>query len=109
MANFDDALAFEKWVDAKFKSLKFPEDAEVKDPVFETPGLNFWTYERIVKFPDKHIRVWEHYSKKKGLQLSSRNGFSFHYGTLAADPEDYESDDPVDIRIDNSGSPAHLH
>jgi hypothetical protein len=68
-----------------------------------------------MRFSDnKYIRIAERYEKWGGLVgLSRKNSYAYHYGDIVKSGDAglpaYGPGDPVDIRIDNSCSPIHLH
>jgi hypothetical protein len=113
-----DYPKYKAWFDGEHSALVLPNDSsEITAP---TVGLahslsTTWTLKWILKFGDgKYLRVQEHYNKVTGLiGLSRRQAFAFHYGPIGAvTPDgipDRKSNDPVDLRIDNSGAPAHMH
>jgi hypothetical protein len=106
---FADLLAYQQWFDRERSRLTIPSDCSCAEPQLE--GTMFaWTLKWFLKFPDKHIRVQERYSKQKGLYLSQRLGYSFHYGNNCnKNDEEYSHADPVDIRLDNSDPKLRYH
>lgn len=73
-----------------------------------------WRFRWVIVFPDhKYIQIRERWKKIAGLQEARRERFAYHYGSIGKVDGDgvpiAESSDPVDLRIDNSGSPVHLH
>ena len=112
-----DYLEYKKVVESSLNALRLPpRTSESGDYQFTTAGISVyaWTFEWVVKFSDnKYLRVWEQYARVRGLQESRRVRFSFHYGPIPQDNSNgeirYTPSDPVDIRIDDYRSPAHLH
>lgn len=110
-----DYFEFKRWFEKQRAALKIPKDcAEPEPPTISVSTSYCWTFEWYLTFSDgKYIRIWEHYNKRKGLYTGRRLQFAFHYGPrVTSDTEGippHQHDDPVDIRIDNSQSAAHLH
>ncbi len=74
-----------------------------------------WTVEVFFDFADqKHIRIWESFSKIAGLQMSRRLQWAYHYGGDEVIDEAGKAvrgapNDPVDLRIDTCGGRVHMH
>lgn len=84
------------------------------DPVYVRATLYAWTFEWVLEFSaTRYIRVWEQYGRVPGLQESRRVRFAFHYGPITGRDGSgnivHAFGDPVDIRVDDFNSPAHLH
>lgn len=64
-------------------------------------------------FPDNYIQIREFHQKVAKLQESQRVKFSYHYGPIVQLEKNgiptWNPSDPVEIRIDNSDQPVHLH
>jgi hypothetical protein len=112
----DDYFAYERWFEKRHDALTLPVDCiEPVDPILKYTSQYTWEMEWILIFTDprSYVRIRELFAKRAGLSFSRRLKFSYHYGPLirtAADglPE-WESSDPVFVRIDNSNRPPHLH
>jgi len=110
-----DYSAFATWFDTKRSRLKIPADcSDLFGPRAERITMFRWRFEWALSFQDqKYIRIWEQYDKAAGLAQSQRVALSYHYGALANTDADgkpvYHSHNPVDIRIDVTGSEGHLH
>ncbi len=109
-------LDFRKWFDEKIEGVSIPADAkELLGPSFTVTGSQIWTLDWILEFGDgKYLRIREHYAKERGLiGMSRRESFAYHYGPISGKGPDglpvRNSGDAVDIRIDNSQRPAHMH
>lgn len=110
-----DYLSFRPDFDEKFGKLKLPPDCIVQEPFWEiSRPPHFWQVEMFLRFSDEtHIRIWEHYGKFGGLQLSRRQQWAYHYGpTTKKDSRGEvlrgEPTDPLFIRIDTCDG-LHLH
>jgi hypothetical protein len=113
-----DYSAYKAWFDGEHSKLVLPDDCrEVLPPATRrTTEISLvWTLEWILEFADgKYLRVQEHFNKIRGLiGLSRRQAFAYHYGPFSLRgsggiPE-RNSNDPVDLRIDTSDGPAHMH
>lgn len=73
-----------------------------------------WTFEWVLEFSaNKYMRVWEQYGRVPGLQEARRVRFAFHYGPITSRDNSGKIEryygDPVDIRVDDFNTPAHLH
>lgn len=110
-----DYFEFKRDFDKKRSKLKLPTDCqELMPPSVDVASLYGWSFEWILTFADhKYLRVWEHHSKRPGLQDAARKSFAYHYGPITGqDPEGKllrANTDPVDIRIDTSPRPVHMH
>lgn len=111
-----DYLQFSREFEKFHAKLRLPQNCIEPAPPTTIPvGFYFWRFEWQLIFKDdnKYLRIWERYTKLKGLDLSHRVSFAFHYGAVVEHDNDglavRDSQDPVDIRIDNINGPAHLH
>jgi hypothetical protein len=111
-----DYLQFKTWFDQEYTKLKTPADcSELLSPTVVPTSSVLWTFRWFLGFTDgKYIQIKEHYSKQAGLiQQSHRASFAYHYGPVVRKSPDGvpigESINPVDIRIDTSHGPVHMH
>jgi hypothetical protein len=113
-----DYTAFRAFVDKEYGELakSLPPDCVESHPldiVRATPDS--WHLRWYLEFSDnKYIRVAERYEKfSKMMGVSRRVNVAYHYGQIVNKGADglpgYLGSDPVDIRIDDSCSPIHLH
>jgi hypothetical protein len=111
----DDYLAYKRWFEAEHDELTIPVDCIELDPVLSYSNQYTWDLRWFLVFtnPISHIRIKENFAKIAGLQKSRRISFAYHYGpTVRTDSDgtpEGEPSDPVFVRIDNAGRPAHLH
>jgi hypothetical protein len=111
-----DYVNFKRRFDQSYAKLKLPPDCvEQKSPTVTNVRLFSWMFDWVLVFPDdkKYVRIRESHDKVAGLALSRRLGFVLHYGPIVHQDADgniiWQSHDPVDIRIDNSPRPVHMH
>ena len=83
-------------------------------PSADVASMYGWSFEWILTFADqKYLRIWEHHGKRSGLQDAARKAFAYHYGPITGQYPDgkllWTRTDPVEIRIDTSPQPAHMH
>lgn len=111
-----DYATFRAFVDEKYKALVFPSDCSETLPLDIKQATQVsWHLRWYLEFTDnKYIRVAERYEKWPNmLGLSKRINVAYHYGDIARRTSDglpgHLGKDPVDIRIDDSCSPIHLH
>ncbi len=112
----DDYFAYKRWFEAGHDAVTLPVDCiEPADPVLRYSNQYTWETEWFLIFtnPQSHIRIKENFARRTGLYLSRRINFAYHYGPtvrtgLSGMPDGIPSD-PVFVRIDNAGRPAHLH
>lgn|SRR5208337_3491294 len=116
MSTDADYLNFRRKFDQSYGKLKLPPCCvELKPPTASNVHLYSWAFDWVLVFADdnKYLRVRESHEKVAGLDLSRRMGFVFHYGPIAQRDTDgsiiRQSNDPVDIRIDNSRGRVHMH
>jgi len=116
MSTDADYLSFRRRFDQSYGKLKLPLGCvEQKPPTASNKHLYSWTFDWVLVFTDdnKYLRVRESHEKVAGLDLSRRMGFVFHYGPIVQRDTDgniiRQSNDPVDIRIDNSRGHVHMH
>ena len=106
---------FKRDFDEKRGKLKLPTDChEQMPPSVEVASQYGWTFEWILTFDDhKYLRIREHHGKIAGLLDAVRKSFAFHYGPITGKDFDgnllWAPTDPVEIRIDTSPHPAHMH
>jgi hypothetical protein len=110
-----DCIVYQRDFDKRRARIELPGDSEEQGPTIANVGFYFWTLTWVIFFEDKkyYLRVWERWDKQKGLLLSKRNSLAYHYGpTPRLDKKgmpEYLATDPVEIRVDNSCQPIHLH
>jgi hypothetical protein len=111
-----DYIQFSASFQKKYAALVLPADcAEVLPATFKVSSSLVWTLDWCLQFADKrHLRIREHYARHTSMiGMSRRHSFAYHYGpTTVTGPDGLpvrDSAGPVDIRIDNSNMPAHLH
>ena len=113
----DDYFTYKRWFDQHYDALVFPADcSEPGPPPFQYTNQQTWTLQWFLVLsnePKVYIRIFEHYAKRARLLMSQRIHFSYHFGPVAAvDGQgipQYQSTDPVFVRIDNISRPPHLH
>lgn len=113
-----DYVAFRTFVDKEYGVLNqsLPPDCKESHPLdIIRPTADAWHLRWYLEFSDnKYIRVAERYEKfSKMIGLSRRVYVAYHYGEIVTRGPDglpgYLAADPVDIRIDDSCGPIHLH
>jgi len=111
-----DYSQFRAVVDAQYKALNLPPDCKEILPLEITVATSVsWHVRWYLEFNDnKYIRVAERYQKFAQLiGLSRRIYLALHYSEIVKRGDDglpgYIASDPVDIRIDDSCGPIHLH
>ena len=116
MSTHADYLSFKRRFDQSYVKLRIPPDCvEHTPPTVSNQHLYSWMFDWVLVFSEdkKYLRVRESHEKVAGLQLNRRMGFVFHYGLIVQQDSRNniirQSNDPVDIRIDNSRGPAHMH
>ena len=108
-------LPWRRDADAKYDALKFPPDCKELHQAFAVTNSRVWHFLWYLEFTDgKYVRVSERFDRWSGLDNASRKmSFAYHYGPIVNRGPDglpaHQAADPVDIRIDNSCRPAHLH
>ena len=113
-----DYPRFKAWFDEEHSKLELPDGcSQISEP--QTTRAHafspIWEIEWYLGFADrKYLRVWERYEKvAKLIDISRRLSFSYHYGLIAKQGPDgipvRNSDDPVEMRIDNARGIAHMH
>ena len=107
---------FRDFVDAQYKALVLPDDCKETLPLdIKVATMESWHLRWFLEFTDnKYIRVAERYEKfAKMLGTCRRVYVAYHYGDIVNRDSDglpgYLGSDPVDIRIDDSCGPIHLH
>jgi hypothetical protein len=113
----NDYFTYRKWFDGQYNVLTFPNEcSEPEGPTFAYSNQYTWSMEWFLTFnaaPESYVRVWEHFAKRSGLSLSRCISFAYHFGPILRKDKkgipERESSDPVFVRIDNHGGPAHLH
>ncbi|MGH9740877.1 MAG: hypothetical protein ACRD51_00850 [Candidatus Acidiferrum sp.] len=111
-----DYAQFRAFVDPQYNALVLPADCkEILALDIKVATSVSWHLSWLLEFTDnKYIRVAERYEKfAKLIGVSRRIYVAYHYGEIVNRNMDglpgYLSADPVDIRIDSSCSPIHLH
>jgi hypothetical protein len=111
-----DYTTFRTFVDKEYGTLTLPSDCKEIHPLDITrPTLDSWHLRWYLEFANnKYIRVAERYEKfSKMIGVSRRVYVAYHYGEIVMRGSDnlpgYLPADPVDIRIDDSCGPIHLH
>jgi hypothetical protein len=114
-----DYATFRTLVDKEYAALNqaLPEGCVESLPLDITRSTqDSWHLRWYLEFSDdnKYIRVAERYEKfSRMISVSRRVYVAYHYGQIMTRGDDglpgYLPADPVDIRIDDSCSPIHLH
>jgi hypothetical protein len=112
-----DLIEHKRWFQEQSSTRELPPECSEPLPATYYPygtSVHAWKFRWVIEFPDnKYIQMRERWKKVMGLQESRREMFAYHYGTIVSRGVDglpeSRSDDPVDLRIDNAGSPVHLH
>lgn len=110
-----DYIQFKKSFDTSYKTLELPAECKELDLSFYPASSLVWWLEWYLQFDDKkYARLWERYDRYGGMiNMSRRVSLAYHYGPVMRVGADklpaYDAKDPVDIRIDNSCQPIHLH
>jgi hypothetical protein len=109
-------ISFKKWADENHSALKLPADCRELQPQTTVIASSLvWTLTWYLQFgADRYVRIRERYDRIGGMiETSRRIQFAYHYGPIVKSGIDglplHQSNDPVDIRIDNVSAPAHLH
>jgi hypothetical protein len=112
----DDYFAYKRWFEVGHGSLALPVDCVEPDgPVLKYSNQYTWELEWYLIFtnPHSYVRIQENFAKRAGLYMSRRINFAYHYWPITkADLRGFPDKDPADpvfVRIDNAGRPAHLH
>lgn len=110
---------YRAYADKKYDSLIIPADCTETLKLTFTPADELaWFSRWYLEFNDqKYIRAVERFQRWPGLSgIAKRMAVAYHYGDIVRrNPEDNlpayldTGTDPVNIRIDNSGAPIHLH
>lgn len=107
---------FRGFVDAQYKTLVLPQDCKEILPLdIKVATSESWHLRWFLEFADnKYIRVAERYEKfAKMIGMCRRVYVAYHYGKIVNRDSNglpgYLASDPVDIRIDDSCGPIHLH
>jgi hypothetical protein len=103
--------------DKQYDTIVIPANCTEPLKLTFTPASDVaWSSRWYLEFSDgKYIRAVERFQKWPGLDgIAKKMAFAYHYGDVTRrNPDDnlpdYLPDDQVDIRIDNSGLPTHLH
>jgi hypothetical protein len=109
--------AYRAYADAEYDALVIPSDCTETLKLIFTPGSDVvWSSRWYLEFSDgKYVRAVERYQRWPGLTgIAKRMTIAYHYGDIVRrNPDDnlpaHLGSDPVDIRIDNSCAPIHLH
>jgi hypothetical protein len=111
-----DYSTFRNFVDTQYRALTLPPDCKEVLPLdIKTATSVSWHLRWFLEFDDnKYIRVAERYEKfAQMIGLSRRIYVALHYGEIVKRGDDglpgYLPADPVDIRIDDTCGPIHLH
>lgn len=111
-----DYVQFRAWFDKQRSTVQLPDDCtEIQPPDVKLAGWLVWTFTWYLRFEaDRYARLWERYDRWAGMVGESRKiSFAYHYGPImridAGGLPQHDSRDPVEVRIDNIGAPAHLH
>jgi hypothetical protein len=110
-----DVLAYQKDFDRRRARIILPPNSEEIGPTIENVGFYSWILNWVIFLDGKkhYLRVWERWERRAGLSISRRISLSYHYGPTPrlnkSGMPDYIATDPVEIRVDNSCQPIHLH
>jgi hypothetical protein len=108
---------YRPYSDQQYDALVIPADCTETLKLIFTPVSDVvWSSRWYLEFKDgKYIRAVERFQRWPGLSgIAKRMTVAYHYGDIVRrNPEDnlpgYLGEDQVDIRIDNSCAPIHLH
>jgi hypothetical protein len=111
-----DYTTFRTFVDKQYSALTLPADCKETHPLdIIRTTMDSWHLRWYLEFVDnKYIRIAERYENFAKLVGASRRVYvAFHYGEIVNRGSDglpgHKPANPVDIRIDDSCSPIHLH
>ncbi len=111
-----DYSTFRTFVDEQYQALTLPPDCKETLPLdIKVATSVSWHLRWFLEFTDnKYIRIAERYEKfAQMIGLSRRIYVARHYGQIVSRSDDglpgYLPADPVDIRIDDTCGPIHLH
>jgi len=107
---------FRALVDKNYDALVKPTDCTESLPLTFTPMSPVaWHLRWYLEFTDgKYVRIAERYQNWPGLiGIAKRVNVAYHYGSVVRRSDDglpgHLGSDQVDIRIDDSCAPIHLH